>query len=1515
MSSDRPSGEVVTFYSYKGGTGRTMALANVAYLLAHRNSDEKILMLDWDLEAPGLHRFFHGRLRTGSGDNIDAGDVDERPGLMDILLVLAEKAGKVDPLAEVDREARAAEIVASIDLDRYVMRTDLDNLRLIKAGRIDAGYSSRVNTFGWESLYRRLPHIYRALAQRLAQTYRYLLVDSRTGLTDISGICTSLLPEKLVVVFTPNRQSLSGITSLVRSATEYRRKSDDLRPLLVYPLPSRIEFERDNLRLLWRHGDAHNGIDGYQPLFERLFADVYGLRACSLEEYFTKVQIKQSPDFAYGEEIAARTNTATDSISLAGGYMTFLEWLANSYAPWEGLEHARGMREIQALADEESELLQALESDPTMRSKLAELQRQIVDLKRRVVGPEHFDTLASMGRLAETLNTQGDLVSARALEEEVLGIRRRTLGEDHPDTLAAWVMLAGTIKAAGELENARTHFEGALSALHRTLGEEHRETLTAMTSLAEILKARADFDGAKSHETKALEIRRRVLGEGHPETLRSLDELANILYAQGDMAGARRRREEALEVRRKVLGDEHPDTRSSLASLARLVAEMGDRRALQALNEQLAGKDRGDSGTTPGAVVTGGGALVGGNVSAKGDFVGRDRIVIHTGATGERPDTLLQAYYRSLAAECRRLPLGIIDTEFVSVGGKDAVPLPEIYVDLDVIAPPPPQKGDEHAWGARVARGEGGDRLPLLEALAAPENARAVLVGDAGSGKSTFVNYLTYLLLTKPESAPEPLRTELVVRLLLREVTARHVPPDAPKGEARVLWNALCDDIAARIDRASAEDLVAHIRQRLLNQGGLILLDGLDEVPEAQRRRETLLSALNDFMDTLPTGKVRVLLTARPYAYADPRWRLAGYPILALAPFDSGQRERFIARFYQAVRRAMGWSETTAGERGGRLTAALRDKAYLDELAERPLLLTLMATLHSSWGQLPDDRAELMEEAVKLLLGRWQRGREVTGPDGHAVVEPGIAQCLDMGEDRIRLALEALALQTHERQRGVGGEDGVAGDVTEADVLMAFKPLLGIVPPGVLLNYLNHRAGLLIARRDRVYAFPHRSFQEYLAACQLSNELDFAGAIRERLQTDPKWWREVWLLGAGRLKRGGLGAVVGVLNELLPQGPDEGPDKSDIHWHVASLVGQAIVATRLAEKAVGQRAAETLAKRCTSWLMRLLEGGHLSPRDRAEAGDVLGQLGDPRFGPNALCLPARYGAQPESFHGFVEVRAGPFVMGSKKGDEEAWEDEFGNPPSLQLPYGYWIGRYLVTVAQFAAFVVAGGYEEESWWTKLGRRWRSGAYDSQVEEGWLRDLLKQRPAELRGMPWQWADQQRFPNRPVVGVSWFEAAAYAAWLAAGGAQRGDALPTGYVVRLPTEAEWEKAARGGGACRFPWGDEDWSDDRANIDASGIKHPTPVGMYPNGATPSGIHDLPGNVFEWTSSMYRDYPYSPADGRNDADADGGRVVRGGSWSYDPGDARCAYRNWGLPGFFSDDGGFRVVLSLANSGF
>ena len=599
------------------------------------------------------------------------------------------------------------------------------------------------------------------------------------------------------------------------------------------------------------------------------------------------------------------------------------------------------------------------------------------------------------------------------------------------------------------------------------------------------------------------------------------------------------------------------DVQAQLIQLRDQLANLESLRTL--LGDGLTDQKKAELETQVQALLdTGGGALITGKVSVRdGDFAGRDKWQIilgdqYVGLSPDQvdPDVLLQAYLRALTAECSRLPLGVVDPRFLQVGAETTVPLPDVYVDLDVLAPvrSEREKGQEgeRAFLGRLTRGEGGERTTLLEAIAHPEVTRFVLLGDPGSGKTTFANYLAYALAADvPLDAP--LQRLLPVRLILRDVAARCIPPGATTGEACMIWNALQADLAARLGEDAAGVLLPHFQHRLLAEGGLIVLDGLDEVPETGHRRKCLLEAVADLAAALPRDSSRVVVTARPYAYTDPRWRLSGFETLVLAPFSEEQVNRFVARWYQAVRPAMGWDEATARERGDRLLEALAERPYLADLSVRPLLLTLMVTLHTSWGQLPQDRADLYEETVKLLQSRWQRGREVKGPDGETMIEPGIARVLAVDESRVREALHRLAYRVHEQQ-GIAAERTAApADISEGDVLAAFAPLLPEdVNPCTVLEYLETRAGLLMSRAPGVYAFPHRSFQEYLAACHLADGPDFAAQLRQWVWSDPAWWREVFLLGAGKAKQGGLGNAVHVVNTLVPEGPGDVAEVADV---------------------------------------------------------------------------------------------------------------------------------------------------------------------------------------------------------------------------------------------------------------------------------------------------------------------------------------------------------------------------------
>lgn len=376
---------------------------------------------------------------------------------------------------------------------------------------------------------------------------------------------------------------------------------------------------------------------------------------------------------------------------------------------------------------------------------------------------------------------------------------------------------------------------------------------------------------------------------------------------------------------------------------------------------------------------------VGGDV-AGAEIVAGDQIThIHTYAGSETDlpaGQTLHHWYKFLATTCRRLPLEVIDPKlYEKEGTTGALSLDDVYVDLDVFYRPPGQERDG---------GEKDDRRAVLELL--DQESKVVLLGDAGSGKTTFVNHLAGILAQMaaeraepPADLPAVLNGPVPVRLVLREAAARHIPPDTP-GSAGLLWNAIAQDIATATGCSAdiARATLALLQERIAGQGAVFFLDGLDEVSETDGRRKALLEAVRDFAGI--HDHCRFMITARPYAYTKPAVRLAGFAEARLAPLSKAQRDRFIERWYEAVSTRTEVSAETAKLKAALLkTAAARPN--LAELAERPLLLTLMATLHTSRGTLPEDRAKLYNDSVDLLLGVWQRSKLTTGQDGKTVTE------------------------------------------------------------------------------------------------------------------------------------------------------------------------------------------------------------------------------------------------------------------------------------------------------------------------------------------------------------------------------------------------------------------------------------------------------------------------------------------------------------------------------------------------
>ena len=619
-------------------------------------------------------------------------------------------------------------------------------------------------------------------------------------------------------------------------------------------------------------------------------------------------------------------------------------------------------------------------------------------------------------------------------------------------------------------------------------------------------------------------------------------------------------------------------------------------------------------------------------------------------------------------------------------------------------------------------------------------------------------------------------------------------------------------------------------------------------MPDSQNRRVQVKQAVKGFVDDFP--KCRVLATSRTYAYQKQEWKLDGFAEAVLSPFSPKQVSHFVEKWYEHIAVVRNLNSDEAKGRAKLLISAIKSSERLAELAARPLLLTLMASLHA-WrgGSLPEKREQLYADAVGLLLDQWESPKVVRDAKGDVIVQQSsIAEWLKVDKDVVRSELNRLAFEAHRDQPQLVGTADISQDRLIAG-LMRIARNQEVNPIGIEA-YLRDRAGLLAARGEGIYTFPHRTFQEYLAACHLT-DFEFPDKAAYLAKNDPQRWREAVLLAGAKASRGTAAAAWYLAEELCYGDPPSNKNERDIDqdcWG-ALFAAQTLLENerdRL-ENAAGRNKAKL--ERIKQWMLFIVSNGLLPPVDRVLAGEALAVLGDDR-----------------DFEELVAVPAGPFEMGSNE-----YEDE--RPPhKVSLP-GFKIGRYPVTNAQYRRFIETTG---RGWNSKIG-------------------VVVERS-----------------NCPAAEITWHDALSFCEWLTEEWRKQGK-IAAGEIVRLPTEAEWEKAARGTEGRVYPWG-KDWDKDKCNTAESGLGKTSAVGMYPSGVSPYGCLDMAGNVWEWTSSLWgKDsmkpdfkYPYRPDDGRENLEAgdEGRRVLRGGSWVYVLGFARCAFRNWGSPNLRGDSMGF-----------
>ncbi len=806
------------------------------------------------------------------------------------------------------------------------------------------------------------------------------------------------------------------------------------------------------------------------------------------------------------------------------------------------------------------------------------------------------------------------------------------------------------------------------------------------------------------------------------------------------------------------------------------------------------------------------------------------------------------------------------------------LPLADIYMELGLL-----KLGSEkerEAAQARLLQMRQEDRVEAEERRledrvrdALAHSQRLLILGEPGAGKTISLRFVTLMLAYGYGATRLGLDMPYIPLFVRLADFARALEVEP----SLTLDNYLFRHIAQAY--ASHTDLPRFLRWGLENGGMMLLLDGLDEVggdpDKEQSLRVQVVARIQQFGDRWCNERRpnRVIVTSRIEGY----WQepLAGFDHVQLSPLrPPDEIEAFLLRWFTAYEQAQdSWiapqaAEERAEKRVSELLPSILAWPSVRRLATNPLLLTILALIHESVGKLPNRRIELYDICAQTLVESWRQAQ--TGMPDDLLAELG-------GKKVIRV-MAPLAYWRH--QEKPGGTASLEEWQTQLEMELenaGFDPEEAADLSRRFLRHARHQAGLLAERGLGQYGFFHLTFEEYLAAREIARQpVEKRRKMVQAHWADPRW-HEILLLAAGQL--GIMEAKDEDVSDFIEDIIKVEPEKVEEMGRPAVLAGRALAD-------IGPR---TVSRTTFRWVKDAL---------RQTMQDVDPETGQPRVAPPYTPIRTRY-------------EAGEVLdeLGWLPDDLNAW---LPCPGCTENDGDLLAMKYLVTNAQFARFIAAGGYENPAYW---------GGEES---EAWR---WAQNPPSYRGkgpvkQPEYWNDPRFGRERrgyPVVGVSWYEANAYCRWLTellrraragdAGLAEGDKALVADLLragaaeIRLPGEAEWEKIAGGTQAAdRYPWDDpvgpvtkeEAEIIRRANTSEANVDGTSPVGMYPLGQSrPYGLMDMAGNVWEWMGSYYDD-------GRDTF------ALRGGSWYGNLRYARVASRSGDSPDRSLVSDGFRA---------
>ena len=758
---------------------------------------------------------------------------------------------------------------------------------------------------------------------------------------------------------------------------------------------------------------------------------------------------------------------------------------------------------------------------------------------------------------------------------------------------------------------------------------------------------------------------------------------------------------------------------------------------------------------------------------------------------------------------------------------------------------------------------DGTYRWNRIESEVAPAlMSHIVITGAPGSGKSTLLKHLALcmagdMLFSGDEAEadlnrlgfwPLPAYTPIFVEL---RALVRTAFPD-PK-TAVTLEKFFSYIEAEQLRPHGIGSYLDDLRAQLRAGDAMIFLDGLDEVPEADttERREQIKTLAHLLSQQYPD--CRICITSRPYAYAGD-WQLDGFGQVTLVNLDPDRLEELALRLFRVV----------LGQEGAEQEAESfkeQMKNVPQELRGSPLFFTLMAsiwlnnTMKPAAERLPVSKDDIYRECVEMLIRRWTRKDAVSGQS--------MLDDIGLSEGDLRRVLQALAYHVHSEAGESDDAEFTGGKIL--DIVETLK--LRRVDIYALRDALAQRAGVIYERAPNRYQYAHRSFQEHLAACYLTEAGRYPQVIANHVRHQPGLWRNVMDLlpsEAGWQKRD-LWQLVKV---LLPEKDSALPDTADDPvWNSIFHAARLMTAHLPAEDDLQ----DVYRPRLHKLLVRLVEIGALAPVDRAEMGRILSTLGDPRpgVGITQVTIDGKTVELPQIE--WCDIPAPPdgvFMMGA--------DDQSDNPRrEVELKYSFKMSKYLVTYQQFQAFVDSGEYDHPDWWNDFPPEYKQ------------QEMAEQNNA--------------YDNHPRDRISWYQAVAFTRWLTARLRQAG-LLEESVEIRLPTEREWEFAARGTDERKYPYSG-DFDPRKGNTDETGIGRTSAVGLFPEGASPFGVFDMSGNLWEWCLNNYNNPDVTEGYGNGER-----KVLRGGSF-YSVQDLAAASSRYDFnPNRRNYDVGFRLVL-------